>query len=87
MFGFNVQFCFDICLSRSSSPFKNTVEKLKEGQVRSMLRSNEKKKCFTGQKTAETTRPQIMHDFRITPYINNIVHTAFVQRKQKAEQY
>ena len=28
-----------------------------------------------------------MHDFRITPYINNIMHTAIVQRKQKAEQY
>ena len=28
-----------------------------------------------------------MQDFRITPYINNIKHTAFVQRKQKAEQY
>ena len=25
-----------------------------------------------------------MHDFRITPYINNIMHTAIVQRKQKA---
>ena len=29
-------------------------------------------------------KPQIMHDFRITPYINNIMHTAIVQRKQKA---
>ena len=28
-----------------------------------------------------------MQDFRITPYIHNIMHTAFVQRKQKAEQY
>ena len=25
-----------------------------------------------------------MHDFRITPYINNIMHTAIIQRKQKA---
>ena len=25
-----------------------------------------------------------MQDFRITPYINNIMHTAIVQRKQKA---
>ena len=25
-----------------------------------------------------------MHDFRITPYISNIMHTAIVQRKQKA---
>ena len=30
---------------------------------------------------------EIMHDFRITPYINNIMHTAIVQRKQKSEQY
>ena len=28
-----------------------------------------------------------MQDFRITTYINNIKHTAFVQRKQKAEKY
>ena len=53
-----------------------------------MLRSNEKK-CFTRQKTAETKHRlcKISPEFRITPYINNIMHTAIVQRKQKAEQY
>ena len=32
-------------------------------------------------------KAQILQDFRITPDINNIMHTAFVQRKQKAEHY
>ena len=43
-----------------------------------------KKKCFTSQKTAETKHRLIMYNFRITLYINNIMHTAIVQRKQKA---
>ena len=33
------------------------------------------KKCFTKQKTGRD-KAQIMQDFRITPYINNIMHTA-----------
>ena len=41
-----------------------------------------KKKCFTEQKTGPE-KAQIMQDFRITPYINDIIHTAIVQRKQK----
>ena len=46
-----------------------------------ILRSNEKK-CFTKQKTGRD-KAQIMQDFRITPYIKNIMHTAVVQRRQK----
>ena len=55
MFGFNFQFCFDICISRSSSPFKITVENIKRrpGQAHACY-DQMKKKCFTRQKTAET---------------------------------
>ena len=45
-----------------------------------------KKKCLTKQKTGRD-KAQIMQDFRVTPYINNIMHTAIVQRRQKPEQH
>ena len=41
------------------------------------------KKMFHSTKNC-WDKAQIMQDFRITPYINNIMHTAIVQRKQKA---
>ena len=60
--------------------------KSQEGQVRPMNVNDQIKRMFHLTKNCRD-KPQIMQDFRITPYINNIMHTAFVQRKQKAEQY
>ena len=44
------------------------------------------KKIFTKQKTGRD-KAQIIQDFRIILYINNIMHTAIVRRRQKSEQY
>ena len=47
-----------------------------------MLRSNEKNVSL-GKKLLRQSADYAS----ITPYINNIMHTAIVKRKQKAEQY
>ena len=44
-----------------------------------------KKKCFTKKKTGRD-KAQIMQDFRLSTYINNVMHTAIAQRRQKSEQ-
>ena len=64
-------------------PSKSPWKTLKEGQVRPMHVTIKWKKMFHSTKNC-WDKAQIMQDFRITPYINNIMHTAIVQRKQKA---
>ena len=46
-----------------------------------------RKKSLTKQKTGPDKAQIMQDDFRITPYINNIMHAAIVQRRQKSEQY